>query len=83
ITDSGGVQKEAFLMNVPCVTLRDNTEWIETLKLNMNVLVGADTQTILEGTRKMFGSRIIPKINPYGDGKAAKRIVDVIMKNEN
>ena len=83
ITDSGGVQKESFLLNVPCVTLRDNTEWIETLKLNMNILVGADTQAILEGARKMLGSKITPKINPYGNGKAAKRIVDVLIKNEN
>ncbi|UCG69065.1 MAG: UDP-N-acetylglucosamine 2-epimerase (non-hydrolyzing) [Thermoplasmata archaeon] len=83
ITDSGGVQKEAFLLNVPCVTLRDNTEWIETLKLNMNVLVGADTQAILEGAKKMLGSGIIPNMNPYGDGKAAKRIVDVLIENEN
>lgn len=83
ITDSGGVQKEAFLLNVPCVTLRDNTEWIETLEVNANILVGADTQTILNGVKKMLGSKMNQKISPYGDGKAAKRIVEILMKSGN
>jgi UDP-N-acetylglucosamine 2-epimerase len=79
ITDSGGVQKEAFLLKVPCVTLRDNTEWIETLNANANILVGADEKAILNGINKMLSSKINFKINPFGDGKAAKRIVDVLV----
>ncbi len=83
ITDSGGVQKEAFLLNVPCVTLRDNTEWIETLSANANILVGADQNVILDGVRKMLSAQIDHKFSPYGDGKAAKRIVDVLVGNGN
>jgi UDP-N-acetylglucosamine 2-epimerase (non-hydrolysing) len=80
ITDSGGVQKEAFLLKVPCVTLRDNTEWIETLDMNANILVGADQKTIIDGIRKMHDAHLDIKINPFGDGKASRRIVDFLVE---
>jgi UDP-N-acetylglucosamine 2-epimerase len=76
LTDSGGVQKEAFFFQVPCVTLREETEWVETVELGWNVLAGCDRQHILEAVRTMrppSGSAA-----PYGDGQAAERIADLV-----
>ncbi len=81
ITDSGGVQKEAYLLKVPCVTLRDNTEWNETVDAKANILVGADYQKIVDGVSKMLSADIDFDLNLFGDGKASKRIVDVLEKN--
>ena len=80
LTDSGGVQKEAFLLRVPCVTLRDSTEWIETIELGGNILVGADKNKILKGVTLMLDEQ--PKFvkNPFGDGKASVRIVEILGK---
>jgi len=77
LTDSGGVQEEACVLNVPCVTLRDNTERPETLMVGSNVLAGTDPGSIVEKATKMINS---PRRwrNPFGDGKAAVRIVDAI-----
>jgi UDP-N-acetylglucosamine 2-epimerase len=78
LTDSGGVQKEAFFFQVPCVTLREETEWVETVELGWNVLAGCDRQHILEAARTMrppSGSAA-----PYGDGQAAERIVELVRK---
>ncbi len=75
LTDSGGLQKEAFLLKKPCITLRTETEWIETLDHNWNFVVGTDINEILEkvGTRE-FG----PHKNYFGDGKAANKIIETI-----
>lgn len=76
VTDSGGVQKEAFFLETPCVTLREETEWVETVAGGWNRLVGADTDAILDAlaTPADPGERG----HPYGDGNAAERIVEVI-----
>jgi UDP-N-acetylglucosamine 2-epimerase (non-hydrolysing) len=80
LTDSGGMQKESFLLNVPCVTLRYNTEWVETVKLGANKLAGAENERILKKTRKFLEDKNIKmKLkslpNPYGEGKASQKIV--------
>lgn len=75
-TDSGGVQKEAFYLDTPCLTLRDETEWTETLECGWNVLVGARESAISDALTRTFA----PEANPplYGDGTAAERILDAL-----
>ncbi|UIP01469.1 UDP-N-acetylglucosamine 2-epimerase (non-hydrolyzing) (plasmid) [Halobaculum sp. CBA1158] len=75
-TDSGGVQKEAFYLDTPCVTLRDHTEWVETVDAGWNVLVGADRAAIAEALAEPFDGTDRPE--PYGDGDAARRIVEAL-----
>jgi UDP-GlcNAc3NAcA epimerase len=73
LTDSGGMQKEAYFFGVPCVTLRDETEWVETVDLGWNVLAGADEERILAAV----APRPMPRERPdvYGDGHAAGAVV--------
>lgn len=76
LTDSGGVQKEAYMLGVPCITLRDETEWVETVNAGWNTLAGADTETILSSIRNLIADGPRPQL--YGDGHASDRIVRVI-----
>lgn len=78
-TDSGGVQKEAFFHAKPCVTLRDETEWIELVAMGANVLVGTDRQRISKALADGLG-RTVSREQVYGDGCAAERIVEALMQ---
>jgi UDP-N-acetylglucosamine 2-epimerase len=73
LTDSGGMQKEAYFFGVPCVTLRDETEWTETVELGWNTLAGTDEERIVEAVGEMRRPAERPDV--YGDGHAAEAIV--------
>jgi len=77
LTDSGGVQEEACILNVPCVTLRDNTERPETVSVNSNTLVGANSARILNETNRMIKSSK-KWMNPFGDGKTGENIAKIL-----
>ncbi|MCS1352257.1 non-hydrolyzing UDP-N-acetylglucosamine 2-epimerase [Mechercharimyces sp. CAU 1602] len=80
LTDSGGVQKEAFLLQTPCITMRDETEWVETVKWRANRLVGADERQIVEAAheRSVIHFDKIPPL--YGAGRTADQIIHVLAK---
>lgn len=78
LTDSGGVQKEAFFFQKPCITMRDSTEWVELVDSGWNTLAGADTEEIVSAIRNMH----IPKDGPnlYGDGYTAEKIIEILRR---
>ena len=77
LTDSGGVQEEACILSVPCVTLRDSTERPETLEVGSNILVRTDSNKILEVVKLILDKENNWE-NPFGDGKTGKRIVEIL-----
>lgn len=77
-TDSGGVQEETCILGTPCITLRDNTERPETLEVGSNILAGVESDRIMQSAVKMTNGNK-SWINPFGDGKAAEKIIDTLI----
>jgi UDP-N-acetylglucosamine 2-epimerase len=75
LTDSGGMQKEAYFFGVPCLTLRPETEWVETVETGWNVVAGADISAIVDGYQKAINSPPTNRPNMYGDGAASLQVV--------
>ena len=78
LTDSGGIQEEACLLGVPCITLRENTERPESIEVGANVLVGRDADKALAAADKWLSADSFSWKNPFGDGHVAERILDII-----
>ena len=79
ITDSGGIQKEAYILKVPCITLRENTEWVETVEDEWNVLVGANKEKIVRMVKE-FEPLLKTHKDRFGSGDASKKIMRIIKK---
>ena len=77
VTDSGGLQKEAFLLRVPCTTIRPETEWVETVELGWNVLVNDELGKLAQAVERPAPQATAA--TPYGDGHAAQRTVDALL----
>lgn len=82
VTDSGGLQKEAFWSKIPCITIRDRTEWTETIDLGVNFITDVDPEKIIQAFKQIqenyseIKNRF--KSNPFGDGKASEKIVKIL-----
>ncbi|MFW9987566.1 MAG: non-hydrolyzing UDP-N-acetylglucosamine 2-epimerase [Candidatus Odinarchaeota archaeon] len=82
LTDSGGIQEESSILKIPCITLRNNTERPETIEFGTNVLIGLDMDKLKREMQKILLDSTYLKgksdINPFGDGKAAERIIEIV-----
>jgi len=81
LTDSGGVQKEAFFFLKPCVTLRDETEWVELVDKGFNALAGAGKDKITNACSEMKGKQFDFNVDMYGSGRASKNIIEAITEH--
>jgi len=78
VTDSGGVRKEAYFNKVPCITLRENTEWVETIEQGVNQLVGVDPEKIKESINNFHPQKQNYSKRLYGDGKTSEKIIGIL-----
>ena len=78
MTDSGGVQKEAFFYGVPCITMRDETEWGETVQMGFNRLVPASPAAIVKAYKETVPLNLAITTSPYGDGQASVHILELL-----
>jgi UDP-GlcNAc3NAcA epimerase len=79
LTDSGGLQKEAYFSGKPCITLRDETEWVETVETGWNLVVGASQENILTAVQRFQQTSSRPRLNLYGSGDTARQIISVLL----
>ncbi len=80
MTDSGGLQKEAYFFSKFCVTLRDETEWVELVDIGLNMLAGADKQKIISNVNNLLNRKFESTSDLYGGGQASRKIVEAIEK---
>jgi len=81
VTDSGGVQKEAYFHGAPCVTVREETEWVELVEAGVNVLAGADRKRIVDSFAK-FKDKNVETQALYGNGNSSDQIISVLAKEK-
>jgi UDP-N-acetylglucosamine 2-epimerase len=82
ITDSGGMQKEAYWARTPCVTLTEDTEWVDLVNIGVNKLVGSSCDKIMDGISQFEEKDVFENVTftIYGDGKASEKIIDTIYR---
>jgi len=78
VTDSGGVQKEAYFNKIPCITFRENTDWVETVKEGVNKLAGVNPQNIKDSIINFSPPEQDYSKQLYGDGKTSEKIVKIL-----
>ena len=78
LDDSGGLQKESYFFGKLCVTLSDETEWIELVEHGCNIVVGTDTERIYSYYKEMMMKHIDSNLNLYGEGEAGRKIVNIL-----
>ena len=76
VTDSGGIQKEAYLLRIPCITVREETEWVKTVEDGWNILVGTDTDLIVKAVQEFRPDKEQRQL--FGDGTASRKIVQIL-----
>ncbi len=79
LTDSGGLQKEAYFLGVPCITMRNETEWVELIDSGVNQTTGANTEKIVSAYKNFSRKVSIKPTNLFGDGNAAEKILDHLL----